>query len=589
MNTSSTKQRKDHPVRWAILVAVLTIITLAGFNFLVLEGSAQMFNFEADEAKDKEEEEDNENTLIPINLETNIPAVTFLNQLAENAPEGLSSPSIDFAANPNNALSWVCNYEPNPFPVAAMNISHPSEDASVTVHAYGAGQGAQALANSRSAISSCAGRQGTGGIYTTGSVVPDTDGFSATSSSGDDRQYVSFFIRSDVLVSVSSPSFGRTTDISEMYDDLIMDLLPPVCENLEVSNEDAKRNPYYDRESYAGWQRGRPVTIYTDSDPDFVPGVLSAHEETSGESLPRGNFPEGTVFITNPSEGVRLSYNSPPSFTRPLDPVPVEMPDPVEEPDSPPNIPERPSIDRTVPERVEDPIGPGCGWDFTSLNPPPFDATEEKERADQEEERVRAEMRELYADYLTNRRSFIFDYADYAKTVTKYQEYVEQVREVGNQWQYVNNVRADYRSRLDAYWRDLENYTTFNERLAQAQEEYDAAVQQCRTDLPETQDEWRDEMDRYEELMEEREEAIERAREQETPNPGDPENNPSPAPSPTPTVTIPPEPEHPGDMPTLEDCLPERPSILDERQPTEPVPPTPPADVELPSSWTDIP
>lgn len=595
MVTGTVSRRKDRPVLWAVLVAVLTIIALIGAGFFIKHASDEVFAF-ADDSEQKKEgttEEEQEGKLINTSLE--IPAMTFMKNVADNPPEGLSSPSADFAGNPNNALSWICGYAPSQLPVASVNLSHPSEKASVTLQAFGAGQGGVAMDNALSEVSGCDNRNGSGGIYASGSPVNETRGFVATSVTAGERQYVTFFLRGDVLVSVSAPSFDTARNISRAYDDVIVNFLTPVCEDLSVETDDSKRNPYYNRDAYTGWHRGREVRINAESSAKLMPGFLTTEEGNSGSSLPQGFFPEDSgIYVRNIEDAKPLEYPTIKEYSRPLAPVPVEMPEnEVPEPSEMPKAPTKPETSRTIPERVKDPVGPGCGWAFTELAAPVFDDEEEKARADKQEKEVRAEMRQNYLNFLSERRDFILAYAEYSRQVAAYRKYAEQVQEVGEQWEYINKVRAEYRARLDEYWRLVEARESFAERQEQAQEEYDAAVQQCRDNLDNEIEQWREDQAEYERLVREREEAIERAREQEEREEDEEQETPTPSPSPTtqpePEVVIPPQPVPPGPMPTLEDCIPARPAILDQTLPAQPVPPAQPEDVPLPSSWTDIP
>lgn len=593
MATRTVSRRKDRPVLWAVLVAVLTIIALIGAGFFIKNASDEVFAFTHEaEQQNEENAEEQEGKLINASLE--IPAVTFMKNVADNPPEGYSSPSVDFAGNPNNALSWICGYAPSHLPVASANLSHPSEKASVTLQAFGAGQGGVALDDALSEVSGCDNRNGSGGVYASGSPVNETRGFVATSVTAGERQYVTFFLRGDVLVSASAPSFDAARNISRAYDDVIMEFLPNVCEDLSVDADDSKRNPYYDREAYTGWHRGREVRINAEGSVKLMPGFLTTEEGNSGSSLPQGFFPEDSgIYVRDIEEAEPLDYPTIPQYTRPLAPVPVDMPEnEVPEPSAMPAAPTKPETSRIIPERVKDPVGPGCGWAFTELAAPVFDDEEEKARADAQEQEVRAELRQNYLNFLSERSDFILAYADYSRQVAAYRQYAEQVREVGEQWEYINNVRAEYRALLDEYWRLVEERESFAERQEQAQENYDAAVQQCRDGLDDEIAQWREDQAEYERLVREREEAIERAREQEEEQEEDEseeQETPSPTTPPEPEVVIPPEPTSPGPMPTLEDCIPARPAILDQAPPAQPVPPAQPEDVPLPSSWTDIP
>ena len=88
-------------------------------------------------------------------------------------------------------------------------------------------------------------------------------------------------------------------------------------------------------------------------------------------------IPDGFTPTPAPSPAPSISYPA-----RPTDPVwPTELPTPVGAP-SPPLDPGAEPTVAEIPSRAADPVGPGCGWAFTGVVAPEFDADVEAARVE---------------------------------------------------------------------------------------------------------------------------------------------------------------------------------------------------------------
>ena len=533
------------------------------------------------ESEAEEEVVEEESDRVPIDPSVTSPAEAMLVDLFREPIGDLSEPIVDIQGTPNNALNWVCRYTPEPAPALGASAVHSSERASVTLHAFGAGQGKYALRNAQQQVASCDNRQGNAGINSSASPASSYDGFSAYLSTNSNNSIVGFFAIGDVLVSVSAPSSSAVNRISNAYASALNDHMTPICESLTYDVSDSVRSPYYNLEDYVGWERGREVDIDFLTAPELVPGVIS-DSDVSGQSLPVGHFPSDSPILANFEQGEALGEDTFSMPSRPLPPVPVDIEQEAPELVSMPSRPSEPATQTVIPERVEDPVGPGCGWAFVGQSAPVWDATEERERVDAAEAETRAELREDYRSYLQRYLSYPYNYAEYALSVEEHNDYISHLREVAQEWDRINAVRAEYRALLDEYWELVEQREDFIARQEAAQEEYDEDVAICEAREEELEEQLEEQRRQAEEEAEEQ-----RRQEEEEESDSEEDNGDESTEDEESEESEEPEPEPIEEIEL--DCMPDRPSILDEQVPPMPTPPTEPTDVPLPDQWTDIP
>lgn len=567
------------------LIAVVTVTVLLALLVPIAFFGLVRHTFPGFSIFEKEEKQTAEETKpeIPyVSLDATSPAVAVIEGVTNYIPPTLAGyPNTGTGSGtPEAPFSWVCPLDTgNTAPSVAnmRNFAAGKENwVTMVVHAYPAGQGTAVEQRIEESVRACADRDGDGRRTSISAPVPATEGFEGSFYAGGQRYYAAVWNQSDVLMSVTGTDLGQVRQAALEYNDYLMSVLAPVCVSLELPVSDSTRSPYVDANAYTGWQRGREVTLNPDA-PGLAPGYLPKDQPVSGRSVPRGNVPPSMAVAPDAAvPGAPLDVAVVTLPKQPLEPfTPASLPAAVEHPGAAPQAPPVPATSTTVPERVRDEDGPGCGWDFTGQKAPVYDDTAEKQRADGLAAEAHAKLVAERIAYQNARSVYLVAYADYAYRVQKYNEYAGQVAAVAAAWDDLNQKRAVYRAALDAYYRDLDNYENFFDRKAQAQVDYEAALQRC-VDQDKRREQYEKDLETWEKAMEEWE-ARQRERTPATPGP---------TPMPTPTANDP-APVKPVFEET-ETCPPTRPAILDQREPVQPTPPAKP-DVPLPSSWTDVP
>lgn len=492
------------------------------------------------------------------------PAKTTVDTLASYEPSGFDSPHINTTGTPNNALTWVCDYNMLPAPVVGTELVFPTEQMSAIIQVVGAGQGPKAVSSARSSVQSCANRDGRGGIYVSASLFSKTNGFTGYYQVGDKRVFSSVWQRGDVVFSVAGTSLDKVKTLASKYDKEAQSILDGVCLHLDVETSDAQRSPYYEPEAYTGWNKGRKVKLSTKTN-GLHPGILSGTQTLTGNGQPLGQVRRNLEF----GKTINVPSWTPVVLpTEPLPPFDVELPTPVPQPDDTPLPPAMRPTSVIIPERIKDLEGPGCGWAFTGQTAPIWDDVREKERANTEEAKAQKKLRADYKAYLAERAEYLDAWTDYYDSIMDYRAYVKEVKTVAKAWDELNTNRADYKELLDEYWKSVERHDDFLKKQEVAQEEYDKAVLVCNVQSEE-----------------------ELRTEEETPPATDepPATPPTATPSPTSPPPTPPasddEPEKPKK--TELKCPPKRPAILDKEAPEIlPIPETP--DFPLPDAWESL-
>lgn len=542
--------KREWAISKSLLITIMLTALLAGLNYVVINESQKVFA--TTQHTNDNEEEAEENPYKQIKDTTTTPASIFLENIFKKETN-LNSPTLNTTGTPNSPFSWVCDYTPSPAPVMSSAATHTKEKLGVIVQVFGAGQGMLALDNARNKIGACPSKDGIGGIYAYGSPVSDTQGFVAThAGSNGGRSYTGFFALGDTLFSVTHKNPQKVYEYSAIYAKLAKELLAPVCLNISFEKGDATRNPYHNYNAYTGWEKGRKVTLNLKKPSSLAPGVLSTSKETKGHSIPVGKFnDEKTLANGEIGETLDIPYASLPD--RPLDPVPVEVK--MEQPTllDLPAPPPTPETTATVPERVEDLEGPGCGWAFTKQFPPKYDASEEKKRADKAASKKQEELVKNYEKFLTQWDTYLNDYRKYAESIQQYRKYAKEVDKVAEEWRFVNEERAKYRFLLDEYLAAKATYDKFIEDYEAALKSFEEEVEKCEAEEDTT----------------------------DTPTPEDPDPSASPDEDEEGTS------EDDEEEETIDCSAIERPSILDETPPEEPTPPSKPTGVTLPYAWDD--
>ena len=383
----------------------------------------------------------------------------------------------------------------------------------LTVSAYTAGSGAVAMVGWAARLTQC--------TNASVSVVPaaglSSDAFVATLRSGGTAASALFWRRGDVIAVVATASTNGSglAGLAAAADPLLVTALTGVCANTASTVADAARSPWVARDQFTGLTA--PVTVTTAPSPTPVP--------------PQGVTPVPVTW--SPSPLPSISYP-----IRPADPVyPLDLPTAVGSPLPPSPLAPAP-VSTVVPSRLDDPIGPGCGWAFTGQVAPPYDAATEAQLA---QGRVTQAVQELAAAQQAWQVSIVGYWqtaGDYQAQATAYLAYEAGVRQVAQAWDAITAQRQVYADAVTAYNLAAAARQQFLLDQSSAQTAYDQSVAACQNGI----------------------------------TPTDPTAPTDPA---LPTDTAAPL---PTDVPVLGGCPPPVPDILSQPGPTLPPVPTPPPD-----------
>lgn len=483
------------------------------------------------------------------------PAMGFIDKIARYQPEGYSTPDTKNLGVSTIFSAWSCPglvLDPAPILGAQIDLGKGS---AVIVQAYGAGQAALSLQAYQNGIAECS-RTGQSTRFLWASTLGTPDGgfaYQVTSDSASTR-YISTWTQGDVMLSVASPNVEDVRELTAVYKQAVQDtLVETACRDTRPTKvSDAERSPYYSTADYAGWNRKREVGL-PKKDPGVALGRLGEQKVTyPGARF--GKMPHGLDVGESPVVKSLTSSEPVPEAPIPSG-VPASLPKAVSDPGrTAPARPTLPPLTGTIEERVKDPKGPGCGWEWSGQIAPEWDDAEQAKESAKAEKKIQSRLLKDMKRYLSERNEWIAAWSEYVTKVRQWNEYVDEREEVLLKWREVNRVRSEYRRALEDYFAALDAREQFIEDKQNAREEYDALVLACQE---------QDERD---------------AEENEA------DSSPSPSPSPTPTSD-----ESDGDEeePRIE-CPPKRPSILDEPTPKKPQPPKKPS-IPLPASWDDIP
>lgn len=416
----------------------------------------------------------------------------------------------------------------------------------ITINAYPAGVGYDALAQLSS--HNCNWLETRSGDDTVTGIV----------FNGNEETNFSTWRNGDVIATVTATN----TELPQAFiDDMKTRLhtaLVPVCVNPDEKGDTSNRNPYYALDQFTG------LLV-----PEVIPAnVEHPHNRTQPQIVP---LPE----LTLPEQPEFPFY-------------PYSLPAAVSKPDVP-QVPEYPAVEETIYYRDTDDQGPGCGWEFTGMEPAVYD----KEKVDEDRAELTANAQKRLSDnfaaYNTAVGEWQTEWIQFESDANAYRTYKWEVDEVAAQWNEQRTAQETYANDLSAYNDAVTSYNSFVTRQEEAQEKYDEDIMTCdayANATPEPTTTWV-----YPEP------TTEVITVTPTPEPtttapttppddeGDDDTTPTtPEATPTPyettiTVTPTPYPTTTYVTPTAPiACPPARPSILDQPPPYVPVKPTPPAD-----------
>ena len=239
--------------------------------------------------------------------------------------------------------------------------------------------------------------------------------------------------------------FSTELEIAEEAPQLQTDLVESDCLSMNVSVQDATRNPAFD--TYIPWTPEERVSI-----------------ESSGPLI--------TVADTPP---VLLDFavvKKPDGVVGPDLPEPVSKPEPLDFPGVEP-------ISEMVEVPRADVNGPGCGWEFTGTVPPVFDESQIASERSEIIAKAKRGLEESVVRWKVEAAEFLDDLPGFTKKASVWNEYVLQASLVVSAWDRQAAALSVYREDLEAYNLAVKALEQFDKDREQAQKAYDRELQDC--------------------------------------------------------------------------------------------------------------
>lgn len=404
-----------------------------------------------------------------------------------------------------------------------------------------------------------------------GSVEPESSSKSGIQGAKFEQGLI--IVAGDAIVAAQTSNNDLRDRLFDYYIKTIENTLPASgCADLSAVDH-SQRSLYFDPDSFEGLKESKNVK--TQVDIDHLPTIRGI----------------GAEEISNP-------YAQAPEAPLPksMKDVPAEVSKPTIE--SEPELVSSFSADAIY--RIQDPVGPGCGWNWSAQNPLEYDVKDLEAAKNESITKVQDEVNGDAQIYVDKKLDWARIVALTAPKLDNWNRYVKDVNDLHKSWQKLESDRIALRPAWNRYVAAYEDWSTFDARKAAAQNSYDEALAQCKDDRS-THDEWEKEwgseaMAKKMDDWQKREDArLERIK----PEPINPEMpteeveatettppSPTPTPSSSPRETEPAEPK-PSAPAEPKDCItdPLRPAILDQQKPAKPVAPEIPEDVTIPNSW----
>ncbi len=354
-------------------------------------------------------------------------------------------------------------------------------------------------------------------------------------------------VSGDAIVGAQTPD-DATRD--RLFDEYLGSIEATLQESgcVDISAADgSRRSIYFDPSGFEGLQGSQTVEPQVNT--DYLPTLQAIG---AGEiSDPYAKIPEGPLPASLPALPAEVAK-----------PTIASAPATVE------------SFAAEAIYRVQDPLGPGCGWDWSAQKPLQYDAQALKIAEEDTITRVQNEVNGSAQGYVDSKISWARVAALLLPQLDSWNGYVNGVNGVHGLWGKLVSDRNALKPSWDSYVADHDSWFSFDGRKAEAQRNYQASLDRCLADRK-AHDDW--EAEWGPDAVKAREQAL---REQQ-------QNQPKPNATPAPTPTASPS-QTPVAPPEPQDCSrdPQRPAILDQNKPAEPQPPVIPEDVTVPDSWT---
>jgi hypothetical protein len=396
-----------------------------------------------------------------------------------NAPTALDLASSPASAALNGALAaappeWTrvgvqkaSIAGPFPFsctPTGTIPVLSESQDyslagtpAKVTLTAYTAGLGAEALSILNSGAAAC--KAGSDTIRQVALPGVGTEAYALTLTRGGSAASVVSFRRGDIVGFVASTDGSTSAGVALALDQLLAPVLDSTCATQGSTVADAKRNPFT-VSSYGPFHE--PVTV-TVKDPGLPKVGFTADYTEHDLNVP----------IEIPAA---VTPNAVPAYpVWPDMPVAVALPAPLVVPAA--SAPT--STVLSIPAADVD--GPGCGWAFTGMTAPEFD-----ERAGEANKKTLTKAAKKTQDAAVKAWSkavtaYWKAFEPKAAEVAAYRAYADQVTNTNVAWNQIAADWAGYNATYAVYQLELAAQTKFIAEQTAAKDAYVAAIAACET------------------------------------------------------------------------------------------------------------
>lgn len=433
------------------------------------------------------------------------------------AAKGVPGVSFGFACDPTDGLA----------PVVAEGRSWTRDDSTLTVsaRAYPAGGGAVALQGLTEAVARCS----AAAAYTSSGLGVETVQVNSRTTNA------VVWRRGDVLMVGSTTngsqpgSVTSVLDVLQGFDSALVKSLTGVCADQSSTVEAALRSPYVERKKFFGNSENVKIN------------------RNRKAGLPRAERTKPGIAVAVPAPRIPLPYvadlPSPPvpAVTKGPTGLPAAKPFPVE-PTAPVNGVQN---SKEVQRKIEDPVGPGCGWAFTGQVPPNFDSDTASRDFNVSVAKANKAMTRSWNRWQRARGAYFEAYARYSRQAEAYKGYAAEVERVRAAWQTVETARANYYVALNSYNAAVQARADFKAEKQAAADDYAQKKAECAKPKPKPKP----------------------VKPSASPTPGAPSSSASPSPSPSPTPTL--------------QCPPSRPAILDQAPPAVPESPVPAPEAQL--------
>jgi hypothetical protein len=513
----NSRSRAISPVALAAIAGVaataLVVGTLAALGLPLLPNAAG-----ADEGSEAP-------VVVPVAAIEDSPAAAVVDEvLARRGDAGYrgeravtQSPAAAFAR-------WCPAAESETAPISRSRVYRVSGSSpiTVTVAAYGAGQGGGAVAAFGERMRSCG-----SGVVRGAAVGADDDlgdasteavvGF-VTPVAGGSSASALVWRRDDLVMTVfaAGAASTRLASAAQVFDARARVALAPVCASSAPSLDDVTRSPWQSGAYTGNLQPREAPLVYNDPTPSPTP-----------------SYPRGVTPVPVPAETPLLPSLPevlPTSLPTGLTPAPSPSP-----PVAPTPVPE--SV--IVGEQVVDPVGPGCGWAFTGQGVPAFDSEAAAASFLQRFSDAQETLRLQDLEWQIAKVVYAEEWAVFIEQAELFSAYANAVNDA-----LANEQDSEYLAELEAWELARDEAAAFRTAQAAARNVYEAALLAC--GVP-------------------------------TPGAPTPSASASATSEPTPSPTALDPSAQPSQAPTVGGgCPPTRPVILDQPVPTVPPSPRPP-------------